>query len=108
VNDIRERRAAENENLFRRVNERVEELSRGLDELSLVCECARPDCVERLPAVSTAAYEAVRSNPDWFFVARGHGLRELETIVEEHDGYLVVAKQGAAGEVARADDPRSS
>lgn len=108
MKDIRERRAAENENLFRRVNERVEELSRGLDELPLVCECSRADCAERLPAVSPSEYEQVRGHPQWFFVATGHERPAVETVVEERDGYLIVEKRGEAGEVARDGDPRSA
>jgi len=41
---MRAQRAADNENLFRRVNERVEELSSGLRTLTLVCECADTGC----------------------------------------------------------------
>jgi hypothetical protein len=106
VNEIRERRAGENENLFRRVNERVEELSRGLDDLSLVCECSRVDCVERLSAVSIPEYEEVRRHPQRFFVAAGHERPDVETVVEERHGYLIVEKRGAAGEAAHDGDPR--
>ena len=100
-------RAAENESLFRRINERVEVLSGDLDTLTLVCECADPACVERLAGVSRAQYEAVRSHPDRFFVARGHHRGQFETLVEERRGYVVVEKSGEAGEVASDEDPRS-
>lgn len=107
MNDARDRRAAENENLFRRINERVEELGRGLDELPIVCECSDAACVERLPGVQAAEYESVRGHPDWFFVAPGHERNDIESVVEERNGYLIVAKRGAAGEEARSHDPRS-
>lgn len=100
---MRERRAAENENLFRRINERVEELSRGVDVLSLICECWRADCTQRLTGVPAAHYVDVRAHPDRFFVLPGHERQEIEDVVEERPGYLVVAKRGVAGEIARDD-----
>ena len=54
--DLRARRAADNEDLFRRVNERVAELSGALDALTLVCECADAGCAERLPGIGVAEY----------------------------------------------------
>jgi hypothetical protein len=108
MNDTRERRAAENENLFRRVNERVEELSRGLEELALVCECADAACVQRLPRVPVTVYEDVRAHGTRFVVAPGHERRDVETVVDERRGYIVVEKRGPAGEVAREGDPRSA
>jgi hypothetical protein len=108
VNDTRDRRSAENENLFRRINERVEQLGRGLGALPLVCECSDAGCVERLPAVAVVDYEEVRAHGDRFFVAPGHESGDVEIVVDERPGYLVVAKRGEAGEVARAGDPRSA
>jgi hypothetical protein len=102
----RAERAAENENLFRRINERVEELSQGLDDLSIVCECADAGCVARIRAVPVAEYEAVRRHADRFFVVVGHERSDVETVVDERTAYLIVSKQGVAGEVARNDDPR--
>ena len=104
--DLRGQRAAENEDLFRRVNERVEELSGGLESLTLVCECADTRCAERLVDVPTSEYEQVRAHGDRFFVAPGHEQRDVESIVSEGERYLVVEKRGHAGEVARQNDPR--
>lgn len=85
-------RAAANERLFRAINERVEELSRGLDSLTLVCECSDATCVVRLVGVPSAEYEEVRRHPERFFVAPGHQRDEIETVVAERAGYLIVAK----------------
>jgi len=104
--DLRARRAAENEDLFRRVNERVAELGGSLETLTLVCECADTSCSERLTGITQQEYEHVREHGDRFFVARGHGRPDLETVVDEHDGYAVVEKQGEAGAAARETDPR--
>ncbi|MES1248937.1 MAG: hypothetical protein ABUS54_14825 [Actinomycetota bacterium] len=89
--DLRAQRAAENEKLFRRINERVEALSEG-EILTLVCECADVACVERIPGVPLDEYEEVRSHEDRFFVIRGHELLDVERVVDERAGHLVVAK----------------
>lgn len=104
--DVRAQRAAENEDLFRRVNERVAELSRGLDVLTLVCECADTACSARLTDVPAPEYEQVRSHGTRFFVAPGHVRADVESVVDEHDGYVVVEKRGDAAEAARDADPR--
>ncbi|HET8528205.1 MAG TPA: hypothetical protein VFL60_04785 [Gaiellaceae bacterium] len=105
--DLRAQRAAENEDLFRRVNERVAELSEGLDALTLVCECADADCAAKLGDVSAAAYRRVRAHGDRFFVASGHERSDVEVVVERQERYVVVEKRGEAGEAAREADPRS-
>ena len=69
-----------------------------------VCECANDDCVERLP-VPRDEYVAVRSEPRRFIVAPGHEAAELETVVERHDRFFVVEKQGQAGRTAERLDP---
>lgn len=104
--DLRAKRAAENEDLFRRVNERVAELSSSLETLTLVCECADTSCSERLAEVPPEEYQEVRAHGDRFFVATGHERPDIETVVDERRGYVVVEKQGEAGEAARRTDPR--
>jgi hypothetical protein len=109
VADEREERIARNETLFREVNERIEDISRrnaAGDGLEFLCECGRRDCLEAL-GVSRPAYEAVRSHGDRFLVAPGHQAPDVEHVVEEHEGYLVVQKMGEAGDIAEAADPRS-
>ena len=103
-----ERRVGINENLLREVNERIEELGEQLDvsEAEFFCECADRSCAVRLK-VSIARYEAVRAHPDRFLVVTGHELARFERVVEDHGRYVVVEKQGEAGEVAEETDPRS-
>src|SRR3954454_18225595 len=98
--DISAQRAAENENVFRRINERVERLADGRDDLTSVCECSDAACSERLPVPRTD-YERVRAHPERFFVAPGHDAARIESVVEEGDGWVVVAKRGEAGQLAR-------
>ena len=101
-----------NEALFREVNERIEDLNRGLAAVSdgmmhIVCECGDGECVEQL-SVSVSVYERVRSDPTHFFVKAGHERPPAEVVIAEGDGYTVVRKQSPAAErVARDTDPRS-
>jgi hypothetical protein len=107
---------ANNEALFRQVNERLVKLTTGLSSRAgyplepldgLVCECADPLCLVRVGQVSMADYEAVRGNPTLFIVAPGHVTPEAHT-VREQEAYWVVAKnEGVAAEVVRNLDPRS-
>lgn len=105
----REERLAQNEALFREVNERLEELGRrtGTAEggLDLVCECADETCVRRI-RLSVRDYERVRAHPRRFVVLPGHEV-DVERLVARTDGYLVVEKQGEAGEVAAGEDERA-
>jgi hypothetical protein len=102
-------RAARNEALFRRVNERLEEVNEGFqlvtDDAEFVCECASVDCAERLH-MSLAKYEAVRRVSTQFIVKPDHVLPDDERVVERHPQYIVVEKFGHAGERARDLDPR--
>jgi hypothetical protein len=105
----REERLARNETLFREVNERIDDVSRGYevgDTLEFLCECGQRDCLEAL-GVSRAAYEAVRAHGDRFLVAPGHEEPSLERVIEVYERYQVVEKTGEAGDIAEASDPRS-
>jgi hypothetical protein len=112
--DPAQERQAQNETLFREVNERVEELAVGLtsvpqtDDFSsaFVCECGSETCVEPV-RTTRSEYEAVRSNPGRFLVLPGHEDPAVERVVERHERYWVVQKVGEAGDLAIEDDPRS-
>ena len=109
-----QRRRARNEALFREVNERIVELETGLagyereDSLlvGFVCECPREDCNE-IVEVTRGQYESVRSNPRRFLVLPDHEDGDIAHVVERHASYLVVEKEGEAGEIAAEQDPRS-
>jgi hypothetical protein len=98
----RERRIGRNEALFRKLNERIEDVSRFLDPeaeaATFICECARGDCIERI-RMTLARYAEIRSDPTLFFVLAGHEQPGVETVVERHDGWYVIRKQ--AGEPAQ-------
>jgi hypothetical protein len=91
VPDRRER-LAQNEALFREVNERISELASGWSNgLDLVCECANVGCSAPI-RVTVEKYHEVRSHDDRFLIAVGHALPELERVVESSDDYEVVEK----------------
>jgi hypothetical protein len=108
--DARETRLAQNESLFREINERVRDLaaSHGSDEhlYTFFCECSNTDCTLQVE-LTTAAYEAVRADPTRFVVAVGHELPEIERVVERNEGWWVVQKQDDAAKLARELDPRN-
>ena len=104
-------RAARNEALFRRVNERVEEVNKAfesiLEEADFFCECADIECMEKI-GMSLREYEALRDVSTQFAIKPGHILPENERVVEERAGYIVVEKVGHAGERAAELDPRET
>lgn len=107
-----ERRAGENEVLYREVNERVRGLNEhfGLDDpdglVDFVCECAALECAERI-RLTIEEYEELRDNPIRFAVRHGHERLDVEDVVEQRERYTVVEKHpGAPAELAAEEDPR--
>jgi hypothetical protein len=106
-------RRAENEALFRDINERVSRIRdqtgesdvSGDELLDFLCECARQECLEKLQ-LTPSEYERVRSVPTDFLVAPGHQVAEIERIVSENERFTIVRKEGRAAEIARMRDPR--
>ena len=108
--NLSESRLAENEILYRRVNERIEDLNEALDVVASmdgewVCECADANCATRITA-TIAEYESVRANPRRFIVAPGHVDREIEHVVRGNERFTVVEKEGVAAEKAELHDTR--
>jgi hypothetical protein len=107
--DAREKRLAQNEVLFREVNERVEALANRLGPdvpYEFLCECANADCSFRIH-LPLSVYESVRADPQQFVVLPLHYTPEVEELVVENDDYWVVRKTGDAGEYVEKLDPRS-
>lgn len=103
----RAERQARNEDLFRDANARVAAtaVSWGLaeGELEIICECADVDCSEPI-VVSSRMYERARSDPTLFLVAQQHVRPDIERVVAEDRGVVLVQKIGEAAEVARETD----
>jgi hypothetical protein len=109
----REQRIAENEALFRDLNEEVGVVAHSFSAVGeertfdFLCECGDAACAVTV-SMTLAAYEELRSSPVRFFVVPGHQADDVEVVVESHDGYLVIEKTGEAAELARERDPRKS
>lgn len=109
--DERGRRIAENEALFRDLNEEVGAVahsfsSAGEDStFDFLCECGDPACAQRVP-VTLAKYEALRSSPVRFVVVPGHETPDVERVIETTGAYTVIEKFGEAAGIARERDPR--
>jgi hypothetical protein len=108
MGEVREERLARNEVMFRTVNERIDSIAATFGEgvpYEFVCECASRDCFE-LILLTLDEYERIREDGTRFLVYPGHQDIEIERVVDVHSGYLVVEKDGVAGLVALAEDPR--
>jgi threonine dehydrogenase-like Zn-dependent dehydrogenase len=110
VNEEQVRRQAENEALFRSLNEAIEgtEIENGADAgdpIDFVCECSSAECM-KVVSVSREAYEAVREGGSTFIVAPGHEEPEIADVIMRHSGFSVVEKRGDAAAVAEETNPR--
>jgi hypothetical protein len=106
--DQRAREIGRHQALFREVNERIEELAETFDlkhELTILCECGSSHCDERI-ALHEDDYEKLRRIPTHFAVRPGHEVRDVERVVERHDGFVVVEKFGESAKTAIRLDPR--
>ena len=110
----RQERAARNEDLFRRLNDRLHALSEHAQRGPLatapedeperfVCECASTEC-STVVQLTPEEYADVRSAARRFLVYpdASHTRPDLEEVVERHDRYWVVQKKGEAGMEAEA------
>jgi hypothetical protein len=100
----RVRRYAENEALFRDLNDRIDETAprfffEGEKAQNFVCECGHAGCTEWV-TVKISEYEALRVHPARFFVAAGHDEPEAERVVAETERFAIVEKIGEAAEIA--------
>jgi hypothetical protein len=106
-------RQAQNESLFREVNERIAKLGKNAQAWSpdgtveFMCECGEEGGCGQRVRVPLDVYERVRSQDDRFVVRPGHETPEIERAVEWTDHYVVVDKIPAA-EPYVADDPRGA
>ena len=106
--EVRQVRLAQNQSLFRAVNERVETVAgqfAATAPLSFICECAYTDCGRHIE-LTREEYEAIRANATHFFVLPDHVFPEVEAVLEDRGAYVVVEKLGIGGRVAAAGDLR--
>ena len=98
-------RLGKNQALFRAVNEQIEHIAGEQAvypvRISVLYECARPDCGAYLE-LTRGEYEAIRRDPTHFFVPPDHVFPEVETIVDDRGRYVVIEKFGAGARVVEA------
>lgn len=91
----REVRAAQNELVFRTVNEQIAEMTdrfrEQLAEIDIVCECADPSCVGTI-RINSEVFSKIERADGRFLVLPGHEDESVEQVVERTEKYLVVLK----------------
>jgi hypothetical protein len=101
-------RAAKNEEVFRGVNERINEGAErhGVEtQTTFHCECGRGSCVGTIE-MRPADYERVAEQRYRFVVLPGHEDANIERIVERLSAYVVVEKIGEARAKLDRDHPQ--
>ena len=103
MDDAQKTRLARNEDLFRQVNEKIDDLAGRHGDDSHVyeffCECSDAGCSERV-RLTLPQYAHVRDDPARFVVVKGHVLEEIEHVIEDAKDHVLIEKHGPAGEVA--------
>lgn len=104
----RKRRIADNEAIFRNVNEEIRALSATLatvTEMRIVCECGTRSCADQF-VITPEDYSRVREDPTLFAIMPGHDFPETETAVVKRDDYWILRKDpGEPAALARETDP---
>jgi hypothetical protein len=103
--EVRRRRAAKNQSLFREVNERIEDLAQPATFAGFICECMDEECDEHV-SLTVEEYEHVRAGSNRFVVLPGHEVAGVEEVVEATERFVVVAKLGSGETLAASLDPR--
>jgi hypothetical protein len=97
--DLGATRAAQNELVFRTVNEQIlsitERFASLLADVDVVCECADPACVSTI-RIATSTFANVRATKETFIVLPGHERPDVEHVVEQTRHYVVVGKAAQA------------
>jgi hypothetical protein len=101
-------RAAINEEIFREVNERIDEGAKqhGIESPTpFHCECGRASCLDKLE-LPPGMYERVVAERYHFVVIPGHEDGRIERVAERHPEFLVVEKIGEARLQIDRDHPQ--
>ena len=97
----------ENEAMFRKKNEAVQEDIKLLNDISdaqgddeviskdmileFYCECSDEDCMLRIP-MSIDQYEDIHKDRKQFIVKPDHDVASVEEVIEHRSGYSIVKK----------------
>ena len=101
MTEVRRQRRAENQTLFREINDRIEAgaEAHGSDPhaYEFVCECSSLDCFERLE-LTLHEYGRVREHGRWYAVLSGHEVPEAEVVVERRGDVAIVERRDEAAD----------
>jgi len=109
MDEARQERLAKNESLFRTLNENINGIANELgggEPYEFICECSTSGCFERL-WLTIDEYEGIRRDGTHFLLKPGHEDIEIELVIADRGGYVVVEKDGVAALVAEDEDPRA-
>jgi hypothetical protein len=101
-------RAARNEEIFRGVNERIEQGAAQHEvkaPLPFHCECGRALCLGTID-IPPPLYESVARERYRFILIPGHEDAAIERVVERQPMYVVVEKVGEARKQIDRDHPQ--
>ena len=101
-------RAARNEEVFRGVNEQIEDGAKQhavSGPLPFHCECGSASCLDTIEIPPTR-YAAIVRERYHFVVIPGHEEPQIEQIVQTEPEFLVVEKIGEAREQIDHDHPQ--
>ena len=101
-------RAARNEEIFRGVNERIDEGAERHDVVTPLpyhCECGRAACVGTIE-IHPPEYERVVRERYRFVLIPGHEDPAIERVVERHSDFIVAEKIGEARAQIDRDHPQ--
>ena len=102
--ETRQVKAAQNQLLFRTVNEQIKTLGEkpltAVEEVDFACECADTACTQTI-TLSPETFGRIQREQNRFIVIPGHEIDEVEDTLEFCDGYVIVAKRGAGAEYVR-------
>jgi hypothetical protein len=91
MDELTRKRLEHNEQVFRAVNEEIDDGTDGKRELEYVCECADAGCSATI-RLTHDQYTRAREDEKRYVVVPGHEVAGLERVVESHDSYLLVEK----------------
>ena len=101
MTEVRRRRLAENQALFREINDRIgaSAEAQGADQYAyeFVCECSSLECFGRFE-LTLEEYGRVRERDQRFVVLGGHEEPGIEDVVERLGDVTIVEKRGDAAD----------
>lgn len=97
----RQRRIARHEAFHRIANEHAWQATEGLGlhDVRVFCECGHREC-ERMLLIPRSDFAHIHTRGDVFLVTPGHEIPDLEHVIDQGDGYLIVEKDGLGRLVA--------